>query len=613
MPGLLAILDKRNRRGDLEKVVWTIDYLSNCKTKIIDSGNAALAITWLNNDLMGDNRYFEDDRFICVLTGDLIGFQSVPWTEVTENIAEAKYSNFRNLRGAFALCILDKKENTLYGISDRRSQYPFFYSVTDSGIIFSSTISTFCQNNFRVQFNPEWLYEFIYFNYPVGQTTAIKNVLRIPRASVLCYNLNTGRHLIHEYAQPFKKPEKLIEGKDAIQKAKSVFQERMAKHIPPNTKVAISLTGGLDSRSVLAYSIPFGKNNIETYTYGIKGCPDLNVASHVADFLGIKHHQIIFDDSLTGQLNRLIYETVYLSGGLERVTRSTLNYVYRMLTNDGTNFPVVLTGIAGDHLFRDHVKSLGNIPSLISADMAATIQSGTPCINKSIFKGIFGKNYGSFEEYIRDSLGRLEKTYGPISQSEPYMSYLIYEVSPKYFAGEHAIASNYTALRSPYWDDEIISLVYEISFSTIGFSESLPLKDKYLEAVLQANLIRTNKELSKLTLRGIPIYAYSINNKFIYGLLRLFYRGPNKIIDYIKHNQAVPLEDWRNWIKNPLGSEINKLLSSDSLISSYVTPDFIEELKRMDNEHWLGKFATAEILLRLIENGWVLEKVRDRG
>jgi len=611
MPGLIAILDKRNRRRDLEKLLWTIDYLSNCKTKIVESGNTAMAIAWLKNDLFGDNRYFENDRFICILAGDLIGLQSVPWAEVTENIAEAKYSNLKNLKGQFALCIVEKEKNNLYAISDRRSQYPLYYCITDSGILLSTTIATYCNNVQKMQFNPEWLYEFLYFNYPVGQTTPIKNVLRIPRASVLSYNLNTGRHLIHEYAQPFRRSEKLIEGKDAIQKAKSVFEERIPKYIPPNTKVAISLTSGLDSRNILAYSNPWHGNNLETYTYGVAGCTDLKTSFQMAQSLGIKHRQIIFDDAFVSQLNKLIYDTVYLSGGLERVTRSTLNHVYRMLTNDGTNFPVVLTGIAGDHLFRDHVKSLGNIPSIISADMAATIQSGTPCINKSFFKRAFGINYGFFEEHIRDSLDRLEKTYGPISQPEPYMSFLIYEVSPKYFAGEQGVASNYTTLRSPFWDDEIISLAYEISLSTLGFSESLPQKDKYLEAVLQANLIKTNRELSKLLIGGIPLNAFSVNNKLIYNLFRIFWRTPNKIFNYIKNDQSVPLEDWQNWVTNPLGPEFNRLLSRDSLISSYVTPDFIDELKKMDDEHWVGKFVTAEILLRLIENEWKIERIRE--
>ena len=41
------------------------------------------------------------------------------------------------------------------------------------------------------------------------------------------------------------------------------------------------------------------------------------------------------------------------------------------------------------------------------------------------------------------------------------------------------------------------------------------------------------------------------------------------------------------------------------------TSEIVEELKFMDNEHWIGKFVTAEILLRLIENGWDIKKVKD--
>jgi hypothetical protein len=352
-------------------------------------------------------------------------------------------------------------------------------------------------------------------------------------------------------------------------------------------------------------------NNLETYTYGIPGCYDLEIASSVASSLGIKHHQIRFDDAIIIELKNLIYETMYLSGGLERITRSTLSYVYRTLTNNGNDFPVVLTGIAGDHLFRDHIKCKENSPHFFSADMMTTIQNGTLYISRSFFKKVFGSNYDSFEEYIRNSFVRMQEVYGPITQPESYMSFVIYENSPKRFGGEQAIANNYTTLRSPYWDDEIISLAYKISFATIAFSEYLPIPDKYLQSVLQTNLIKTNKELSKLLIWGIPIYAYSINNKFIYNLLRILWRGPAKIVDYIKHSQDVPLEDWRNWIKNPLGPEINRLLSGKALIFNYINPEIIEDAKQMGDEHWLGKFVTAEILLRLIENGWDIKKVKD--
>jgi hypothetical protein len=47
------------------------------------------------------------------------------------------------------------------------------------------------------------------------------------------------------------------------------------------------------------------------------------------------------------------------------------------------------------------------------------------------------------------------------------------------------------------------------------------------------------------------------------------------------------------------------------LILNYVTWESIEEIKKMDNEHWLGKFVTAEILLRLIEKGWDIKKIKN--
>jgi len=408
----------------------------------------------------------------------------------------------------------------------------------------------------------------------------------------------------------FKRRERLFTGREAIERARHIFETRIPKYIPEKHQTALSLTAGLDSRTVLAFGLGdrSAKKDIETFTYGKKGCSDITEAARIASALELKHHQILLDQRFEDELNKLMYFTVYISQGLEQITRAELAYSYDRLTESGKKFPVVVTGIAGDHLFRDHIKGTGNVPAIISADMMKTIHSGEVQINSPFFKEAFGIRFNDFEASVRDSVKKLGELYGPLSEPEPFLSFLIYEVSPKHFGGEGAVAGNYTTLRSPYWDPAIISLSYEIALGTLGFSESLPNWDRYLECVLQANLIRTNRALAKLSLKGVPTWAYASNNKALYGLIRTCFSGPGKLGSYFIRSEAAKFLDWDRWINITLKQEINKLTTKESIVSQYLSPAFINRIEQEGNVHWIGKIVTAEIILRLVNSGWAIHR-----
>jgi len=606
MPGMLGFFGKYGKHIHTDLLIETINPLSLCDTKILNTEEGFLALSWLRNNSLLSCRYYENSNYVACFSGDLIDVQRVPWNLIINNFRTKRYKHFSDYRGTFAIAIFDKINKRVSIISDRTSQKPIYYFITNNGFTYSTAISTYCKLPDIPQFNVNWLHEFLFFNYPMGQTTFLKNVLRMPPAAILEYHLKTSKTLLFEYAKPFKKANNIIKGKKAVEKALSVFNERVPKYFQRDTQIAVSLSGGFDSRTVLSFAPSETKASLEAYTYGVAGCLDLLEASKIASMLKIPHTKIILDNRCLDILQELIYETVYLSDGLQGINRSTLPYVYKMLTNNGTKCPIIITGVSGDHLFRDHVRGTGNVPAIISSDMMQIFKEGTPFMSKSFFRRAYGANFGEFQQHIYDVLQDLTTKYGELNVPESYLSYLIYEVTPNYFAGQAAIADNYSTLRSPYWDADIIQLSYEIEYSTLGFSESLFKKDKYRECVLQAYLMQSNKTFSKVPFHDIPLRFFSINYKFLYNLYRTVRKGPNKVKSILKPTPHPPLEDWQNWYDTRITKEIGKLISKNSIISNYLTSEFIEEIKHEKDIHWLGKLVTVEIILRLINNRWNL-------
>ncbi|MFX0053003.1 MAG: hypothetical protein ACFE8U_17150, partial [Candidatus Hermodarchaeota archaeon] len=455
---------------------------------------------------------------------------------------------------------------------------------------------TFCRLPLEASFNIEWLWEYLFFNFPVGQTTFLVNVKRMPPASVLEIDTKSGEYSFSEYATKFRKKKHLLEGKEALELAYEVFTNRIPKYFVGSDNIACALTGGWDGRTNLSFCPNL--DSIVAYTYGVPECSDLVEASKTAQALNIKHRKILFDKNFEKELPSLLFDTIHLSSGLEKIVRSSLLYVYRNLTDCGKEFPFVISGISLDGWFRGH----GQTPSIVSPDMARIFLTGEKDIDETFWKKCMGNDYDPFKRHILRQIDDLEKEFGKLSDPESHLSYYVYEVIPKYFAGEVAIAKHFTTLRIPAWDNDIIDLSYSIRSSTLSFSEfSAHYKRGSMEEMrLQAYLISKNGGvLREIPIRGVPPKTFS-KGKYIYHLVRIKNLGQKKIINTFLRRSYPPLEDWNRWLGGVLKDTISQLIfTEDSRIKNYVTPEYVNSLQNRLSDSFIGKLVTAEIILRL--------------
>jgi hypothetical protein len=259
--------------------------------------------------------------------------------------------------------------------------------------------------------------------------------------------------------------------------------------------------------------------------------------------------------------------TVFLSDGMQNINRSHLLYTYRKMDHGGEPFSALMTVVSRDHIFRDHIRGMGNAPHIFSAEAAALHRNGRSRVDATFDASILGSRQAAFNDRIERSLDFLEQECGALRRPETFLSYLMFEAGPRYFGGQSAIANTFSTFRTPYWDPAIVA---------------------------------GNDTVSTLPYKNLPIGVYAGGNKLNYQAHRLL----RTLRSTLRHQTFVFSEDWQNWYRTAMKSEIHRLLGDDSRVRSFVSSKFIDKAKTEVDIHWLGKLLTIEHTLRFIERDW---------
>src|SRR5262249_4475485 len=130
----------------------------------------------------------------------------------------------------------------------------------------------------------------------------------------------------------------------------STMSRILPAYFYPVRDVGLSLTGGLDTRMVMAGRPPQVKSGA-CYTYaGIyRRCFDVEVASKIATECGQRHHVIHLEEDFFREFSRLAEETVWLTDGCLDLLAAHEVYFSRRSRQLA---PIRLTGNYGSEILR---------------------------------------------------------------------------------------------------------------------------------------------------------------------------------------------------------------------------------------------------------------------
>jgi asparagine synthase (glutamine-hydrolysing) len=206
---------------------------------------------------------------------------------------EKNIGNFlENLNGVFALVV--EAENTIFCAVDKTRSIPLFYTNTMNNFIVSDSAyylkDEINQHSLNLRLNEEKAAEFMVTGYVTGNETLFDGIKQIRNGEFLIYKKNEMslesyyyfRYLHGDY---YELPEsRLLELLD--QALVNTFSRLIESTSKQGKRLIVSLSGGLDSRTVAAMLKRLGANDVICVSYGRKGCREAEISKRVAEALG---------------------------------------------------------------------------------------------------------------------------------------------------------------------------------------------------------------------------------------------------------------------------------------------------------------------------------------
>ena len=231
-------------------------------------------------------------------------FQSQTDTEVIA----AAYDYWKDLcvdhfDGMFAFAIWDAKEKELFAARDRFGEKPFFYYFDKNQFLFASEMKALWAAGIDRIPNQEMLFNFITIGYTDNPNqpgeTFFENIHKLPTATCLKYSLSKNELTLEKYwdIDP-EKQDKHISETDALEKFNHLLTTSVKRRLRSDVAIGTSLSGGLDSSSLVAIASSFTNSPLTAFTASFPQFEkdESTYAKQVAEQFKLHH----FSTSITG-------------------------------------------------------------------------------------------------------------------------------------------------------------------------------------------------------------------------------------------------------------------------------------------------------------------------
>ncbi|SRR5579871_205059 len=167
-----------------------------------------------------------------------------------------KEACLQHFDGMFAFTIWDEKEQTLFCARDRFGEKPFYYSFSEEQFLFASEAKALWAVGLEKKINYPLLLNYLVLGYT--QTAADKtitffqNIFSLPAAHYLKFSTRSFSFDINNYWDCDKETKLSITEKEAVEKINELFSNSVKRRLRSDVSVGTSLSGGLDSSSIVA-------------------------------------------------------------------------------------------------------------------------------------------------------------------------------------------------------------------------------------------------------------------------------------------------------------------------------------------------------------------------
>jgi asparagine synthase (glutamine-hydrolysing) len=335
---------------------------------------------------------------------------------------------FEKLNGLFSGLFVDKRQGKAFLFNDRYRVERIYWHETKDTIFFASEAKALLRVLPELrEFDQEGVTQFLAFGCTLGERTLFRGVQLLPGASVCSFE-NGKCHKRKYFSPETWESQPILSAEAFVAEFKETFQRILPRYFESESRIGISLTGGQDSRMIMA-CLPKGGEKPICYTFSgeKRDTLDALLAARVAGICGLEH-QILrirpdFFSDFASHVDRTVYVTDGYLGSLG-AHEIYLNNQARALS------PVRLTGNFGGEILRgvSMFKPLHLAPALFNADLADRV---------SFYCRRWSHN------------------------GEHPITFAAFHEAPEQRFGIVAPSRSQTSFRTPYLDNEVVALAYQ--------------------------------------------------------------------------------------------------------------------------------------------------------
>lgn len=262
---------------------------------------------------------------------------------------EGRLNELARINGSFAAAIYDEAAEKLTLVNDRYGLIKLYYYHDGTRFCFAPRIRLLKAFGADMSLRTDALPDFFVFSFLLSDKTFFENIYQLPAASILEVSrgsLSLSKYW--DYTQAAEYDDRSEE--ELIEELGSLFQQAVATRVHPGEKLIVPLSGGLDSRAILAAARECtSSENIITFTFGEKGSFDFEIGTMVAREAGVAHIPLRTEKlNLDQQYDLLMPDTE----GMVEVTPYFAPDGYQRMAEYGGRLYI---GYMGDPLMGSHI------------------------------------------------------------------------------------------------------------------------------------------------------------------------------------------------------------------------------------------------------------------
>ena len=259
------------------------------------------------------------------------------------------------LNGMFAFAIWDEKSKQMFVARDGVGIKPFYYSVVDKGVIFSSEIKALLEEKtVSRELDANAIRSYLTYLWSPSPLTILKHVHKLEPG----YAMLIKHHQIVKkwqfYDLPYDQKISSLNEDELIEQAYQALDTAVERQLISDVPVGAFLSGGLDSSSIVALASSKLKDQMQCFTIGVNGkgleqegaTDDLPYAKQVADYLGVKLNVVNIGSEMINHLEKMIY---HLDEPLADPAPLNAYFICEMAKQ--YDVKVLLSGAGGDDIF----------------------------------------------------------------------------------------------------------------------------------------------------------------------------------------------------------------------------------------------------------------------